>query len=324
MPEIIVVEATNRCNLNCRHCYKNINDMGGGTADIDLHLLDRVLGETERYNTRIVMVTGGEPTLHSDWEGLVAVLEKHDVDYVFTSNGTTFREAHKVLVRGATDRFKGIMFSLDGAKAETNDAIRGEGTFEKVMGAFKLARMHGIPFGIQTVLGSYNLEELAEIGELAENEGAGELSFLVMKPTLENLEYKLSPMQAEEAEEKIKAINEEHKRLKVGLTTGNKTPYPLFVCRSLAMTMIGIDSSGLLRFCPDLANYRGAVSDDSDIVVDLNTKPLQIALKDLSNKINLFWHKKIDWVMEGIVSSTEYDPCIYCLSHFSKYESPEM
>ncbi len=324
MPEIIVVEATNRCILNCKHCYKNINDMGGGTVDIDLYLLDRILTQTEPYNTRIVSITGGEPTLHSDWEGLIAVMEKHDVDYTFTTNGINFKEAHKALVKGASQRFRGVAFSMDGATAETNDVIRGEGTFEKVKAAFRLARMHGIPFGIQAVVGTHNIHELSEIAALADAEGAGELNFILMRPTFENAEYVLSAAQSDEAEEQINSIKEAHTRLKVGMATAHKTPYPLFVCRSLAMTMIGIDCSGLLRFCPDLSNYRGAVSDDSDIVADLNTKPLQIALKDLSNRINRFWLDKIDWVMEGIVASTEYDPCQYCLNHFSKYECKDM
>jgi hypothetical protein len=145
-----------------------------------------------------------------------------------------------------------------------------------------------------------------------------------MRPTHENMEYVLSPLQSDEAAAQITSIRQAHTRLRVGMATQHATPYPLFVCRSLAMTMIGIDYSGLLRFCPDLSNYRGAAADDSDIVADLNAKPLQVALKDLSNRINRFWLDKIDWVTEGIVASTEYDPCKYCLNHFSKYECKDM
>jgi len=325
MPEIIVVDVTNRCNLNCKHCLKNINDMGGsGTADIDLHLLDRVLTEAEVLKTRIVSMTGGEPTLHNDWEGLIAVMEKHDVDYTFVTNGINFKEACKVLIRGATQSFRGVSFSIDGATAETNDSMRGEGTFEKVMGALRLARMHGIPFSIQSVVGRHNLNELSQIAELADEAGAIELNYMMMRPTHENVEHLLSPLQSDEAEEQIKSIKESHKRLKVTMTAVNKTPYPLFVCRPLAMSMISIDHHGYLRFCPDLTNYRAAGADDTDVIVDLNTKPLHIALKDLSNRINRFWHNKIDWVTEGIVDTTEYEPCSYCLSHFGKYECKDM
>jgi MoaA/NifB/PqqE/SkfB family radical SAM enzyme len=324
MPEMIIVEATNRCNLNCKHCSKNICETGSaGCVDIDLRLLDRILEQTEPYRTRIVSITGGEPTLHSDWEGLIAVMERHDIDYTITSNGQNFKEAYKLIVQGASQRFRGFAFSLDGATAETNDAIRGEGSFAKVKEAFRLARMHGIPFSVQAVVGTYNVNELAQIAALADEAGALELNFTVMKPTLENVQYLLSPVQQDEVEKQMTSIREAHPRLQVSLA-GNKSRYPLSVCRPLAMSMICIDYHGYLRFCPDLSNYRGEIAADSDIVDDLNTTPLQFALKELSNKINKFWYGKIDWAAEGISTSSDFDPCLYCVSHFNKYECMDL
>lgn len=323
MPEIIAVEVTNKCNLNCRHCMKNIKDPGDpGAVDIDLFLLDRILEQTEPYKTRIVSLTGGEPTLHSDWEGLIAVMEKHDVDYTFTSNGINFKEAHKLLIRGASQRFRGISFSIDGATAETNDLMRGEGTFEKVTGAMRLARMHGIPFGAQAVVGTYNMNELDQIATLVKDAGARELSFVLMKPTLENTEWLLSPLQSDQVEEQVDSMKEAHKPMLISMAAGNKSPYPLSPCRALTMTMISIDPHGSLRFCSDLTNYRGAIADDTDIVDDLNTRPLQFALKALSNRVNKVLRSKIDWVTEAITASS-YDSCLWCLSHFNKYEGME-
>jgi len=325
MPEIIVVEVTNKCDLNCKYCNRDINTMGGAEpCDIDLHLLDRVLKEAEPYKTRVVQITGGEPTLHHDWEGVIAVMERHDISYTIISNGQNFKEAHKALIRGATKKFKGIMFSMDGATAETHDAVRGEGSFAKVRAALRLAMMHGLPSGVQVVVGTHNIEELSEIAALAEEAGAHELSYLQMRPTRENSEYTLSPSQVEEVKAKIESIKEEHKGLQIGSTVGNTTRYPLFVCRPLAMLMVGIDCHGRLRFCPDLTSYRGSGADDTDVIIDLNTTTLQIALKTLSNKINKFWLHKIDWVTEAINAPPEYDPCSYCLSHFNKYEGAEV
>lgn len=319
MPEIIVVEVTNKCNLDCVHCFKKINSMeDSDVIDIDLHLLDRVLTQAEKFKTRIVALTGGEPTLHEDWEGLIAVMERHDVDYTFTTNGINFKEAHKVLVRGASARFRGVTFSIEGATAATNDAIRGEGAFEKVMEALKLAKMHGIPFGMQAIVGTHNMNELPQIAALADEAGADELNYILMRPTKGNEALLLSVVQSDEVEEVIITIKDAHKRLKVGMATGYKSPYPLFVCRPLAMSMISIDYNGYLRFCPDITNYRDAVEDNTDIIADLNMRPLQFALKDLSNRINMYWHNKIDWVAMEELASTDYNPCLYCLRYFNK------
>ncbi|MDQ7824804.1 MAG: radical SAM protein [Candidatus Eremiobacteraeota bacterium] len=327
MPEIIVIEATNKCNLDCVHCMKKINTMGGADiVDIDLHLLDKILTQAEPFRTRIVSLTGGEPTLHSDWEGLIAVLEKHDVDYVFTTNGINFEEAHKVLVKNASKKFKGITFSIEGATAQVNDAVRGEGAFNYVVGAMRIAKEKGIPFGMQAVVGRHNKHELAQLAALAEELGADELNYILMRPSPDNVELLLSLVESDEVEEQVVAIKEAHKnaRVKIGMTTGYKSPDPFFVCRPLSMSMISIDYNGLLRLCVDLTNYRGAIHDDTDIIANLNMKPLSAALKDLSNRINRFRHNKIDWVTEGTISSTDANPCLYCVRHFNKNDCMEM
>jgi MoaA/NifB/PqqE/SkfB family radical SAM enzyme len=327
MPEIIVVEATNKCNLNCVHCMKKINTMGGADiVDIDLYLLDKILKQAEAFRTRIVSLTGGEPTLHSDWEGLIGVLEKHDVDYTFTTNGINFEETHKVLVQNASQRFKGVTFSIEGATAQTNDLIRGEGTYELVTGAMKIAKRQGIPFGMQAVVGRHNMHELPQLAALAEELGADELNYILMRPSPDNVEYLLSLLESDEVEEQVVAIKDAYKNahVKIGMTTGYKSPDPFFVCRPLSMSMISIDYNGLLRFCVDLTNYRGAIHDDTDIIANLNMKPLSVALKDLSGRINRFRHNKIDWVTEGTFSSTDSNPCLYCIRHFNKNDCMAM
>jgi MoaA/NifB/PqqE/SkfB family radical SAM enzyme len=327
MPEIIVVEATNKCNLNCVHCMKKINTMGNAEiTEIDLYLLDKVLRQAEAFKTRIVSLTGGEPTLHSDWEGLIGVLEKHDVDYTFTTNGINFEEASKILIQNSSPRFKGVTFSIEGATAQTNDLIRGEGTFELIIKAMKIAKANGIPFGMQAVVGRHNKHELPQLAALADEIGADELNYILMRPSPDNVEYLLSLIESDEVEEQIVAIKDAYKNhhVKIGMTTGYKSPDPFHVCPPLAMSMISIDYNGLLRFCVDLTNYRGAIHDDTDIIANLNMKPLSAALKDLSNRVNRFRHNKIDWVTEGTISSTDANPCLYCIRHFNKNDCMEM
>jgi MoaA/NifB/PqqE/SkfB family radical SAM enzyme len=325
MPEVIVVEVTNKCNLNCRHCMKNINGMGGAeVVEIDLYLLDKVLTQAKVFNTRIVSLTGGEPTLHSDWESLIELLEKHEVDYVFPTNGINFKETHKVLVEKASAHFRGVTFSIEGATARTNDLIRGEGTFKTVKEAMGIARAQNLPFRVQTVVGRHNMNELPQIAALADEAGASMLNFILMRPSPDNEEYLLSLVESDEVEERIIPIKQAHKRMAIDMTTGYKSPDPFHVCPPLALQMITIDYNGLLRFCVDLTNYRGAIADNTDIIANLNMKPLAAALKDFSNRINRFRHNKIDWVTEGVVSSTDANPCLYCLRHFNKNDCQAM
>ena len=73
--------------------------------------------------------TGGEPLLRSDFEELAEyVLEDPEAELAVLTNGILIKDARlEMLQRLDRDRVR-LQISLDGATAETNDAIRGPGS----------------------------------------------------------------------------------------------------------------------------------------------------------------------------------------------------
>ena len=66
-----------------------------------------------------------------------------------------------------------LSFSIDGASAETNDALRQtEGAFDIAVKAAKTARRAGIRFQINTTISKTNVNEVIAIAELANQLGA--------------------------------------------------------------------------------------------------------------------------------------------------------
>lgn len=320
MPEIIVFETTNRCNLDCLHCNKKVNKRDNEeVTDINPELVDTVLEQAAPFKPRVVALTGGEPTTHREFEKLVRTVAKHDVDWTMTTNGQNFRDIYKILIEHSA-RLKGITLSLEGATAESNDAVRGKGTYDKILDAMKLCRRHGIAYGTQTVVGTKNVAELEQIAAICDQNGSDELNFILMRPTPENVAQGLllTFEEAEAVEERVVKMKDLHTRMKVGMATGYYSPQPLFVCRPLALSMISVDYYGYLRFCPDITNYRGAAEDSTDIVADLNMRPLQHGLKALASRISVYWANKIDWVATGDFGAVDYYPCYFCLRYFNK------
>ena len=91
----------------------------------DIHLL----------NPRRVIITGGEPLLRKDIIKLAQTFKNigNKIELCIITNGTLInKENAEDLVKN----FDEIRISIDGFK-EINDAIRGKGTFEKTMDAFK-------------------------------------------------------------------------------------------------------------------------------------------------------------------------------------------
>jgi len=105
------------------------------------------------------------------------------------------------------------------------------------------------------------------------------------------------------------------------MAMGYRVPRPLVSCPPLDMSVLAIDYHGYLRFCPDLANYRDAADDSTDIIADLNLHSLTRSLKLLANRIALFRRHKINDAVEGELTAVDSYPCYYCLGYFNKADA---
>ena len=132
-PESIKAFITNRCNLNCRHCWRHWEewDRSYKTELSDERWL-RLVDEAAVLNTRNwVFLGGGEPLMRRDL--ILAMIKKissYDMNCWIHTNGTLFTSE---FIESTIDKnIHLVVFSIDGPDAETNNAIRGGG-FEKAV-----------------------------------------------------------------------------------------------------------------------------------------------------------------------------------------------
>ena len=135
-PFYIQWHITNVCNLRCQHCYQDdfsrTHDMGWSCLK---EVSDHILEAMKAWNrTACIHLTGGEPLLKPELFRLLGYLGRQTAveDLGLITNGLRIdREIIKRL--SLFPKLTKIKVSLDGADAETNDAIRGKGVFEKVL-----------------------------------------------------------------------------------------------------------------------------------------------------------------------------------------------
>ncbi|HUL38363.1 MAG TPA: radical SAM protein [Thermodesulfobacteriota bacterium] len=127
---------TNLCNLHCEHCYQ---DDFSTKKDLDWSGLkkvsDNLLHTLREWDQKAcIHVTGGEPFLRPDLFHLLDHLNLQPVvdELGIITNGLLI-DREKMRRLSDFSKLKKIKVSLDGADAETNDAIRSKGVFEKVM-----------------------------------------------------------------------------------------------------------------------------------------------------------------------------------------------
>ncbi len=134
---------TNLCNLRCKHCYQ---DDFSKENDLDWTGLktisDNILTTMQEWDRKAcIHLTGGEPLLKPELFPLLNELDRNPLveELGIITNGLFFdREWGGRL--SAFSKLRKIKISLDGADAETNDSIRRETTFEKVIRNLSLFR----------------------------------------------------------------------------------------------------------------------------------------------------------------------------------------
>ena len=152
-----------RCNLSCRHCYINPEQHGKDALPIDT-IVDWLDFFSSRYQKPNVIFLGGEPTLHPELATAVkAARARHYRSVTIDTNGYLFNDILTRVNPGEVDFFS---FSLDGACRETNDAIRGKGSYEACLGGIQKAIQRGFHTSLIYTVSQSNIHELNQMPEM--------------------------------------------------------------------------------------------------------------------------------------------------------------
>jgi len=162
-PVNLTWEVTLACNLRCRHCLSS----SGRPAARELDTAEALSAVEQIHEAGVFQVNfgGGEPFLRPDFEEILAACHERGLVTCISTNGTLFDRAR--VQRLSRSGLVAIQVSLDGARRETCDAIRGEGTFAEALHALRLLAESPIPTSINTVLTGPNADEIPALHQLA-------------------------------------------------------------------------------------------------------------------------------------------------------------
>ena len=165
---------TERCNKHCRHCYQDdhpslelpLNDLF-----LILNKMDEALQKWGRRGS--LSLTGGEPFIReSDLFALMHRIDNMDsiIYYDILTNGTLISD--DIVQRFADLRkLRRIQVSLEGSSQASNDAIRGEGSFEETLSAIHRIKERGLSVSVMTTINRLNYLDIPGIFDLLKSEG---------------------------------------------------------------------------------------------------------------------------------------------------------
>lgn len=123
------------CNLACTHCFISCSPTNHTHELISLAEVRRHLADGARLGVKEYYFTGGEPFLNPDMEAILEATLQVGPANVLT-NGLLLdpeRCGRLAAMEAASDYSLDLRVSLDGFDAASNDAIRGEGVFERAL-----------------------------------------------------------------------------------------------------------------------------------------------------------------------------------------------
>jgi MoaA/NifB/PqqE/SkfB family radical SAM enzyme len=310
----IVIELTNRCNLRCQHCF---DERHAATGELPLALIDKVLREGKGCGIDHLAFTGGEPTLHRQFAAIVRAVCAADYPFSFVSNGSTFPQCY-ALLRAHRAHFRGVTFSLDGARGATHDRLRGHGSFRQVVRAASLCVMTSLPFSLNMVLTAHNRHEVAEMVELAARLGSAGVRFGWLMPTPETAlrGLDLAPPARREVEAEIRQLQQDAS-VAVGMAPGYFSASPFFPCAPLERQEYNLDYRGQLTLCCQLSGYAGG-SPGTDVVGNLHALSLAEAVARFHQRVATYLADKQATVGRGAFGELDHFPCWYCVQYLDK------
>ncbi len=158
----VFIEMTSQnCNLRCSHCYidfpsKPVKDF------ISLDKVKSALFSAKKSEVRYLHLSGAEPMLHPDFNTILRMcLSVSSV--VIHTNGTMINDKKSRFLRKVEDEKNNdneIIFrvSIDHFDEETNDSIRGRGSYRKSLNAIKSLYKYGFN-PILTIVNHFELNE---------------------------------------------------------------------------------------------------------------------------------------------------------------------
>ena len=199
-PLALHLELGEQCNLRCAHCFA-ARDLPGAQPGAQELSLSRALGphsrggpspralsldEIDRLCAELAAVgcfrlglTGGEPLLRPDLFDVLDCALAHGLSPCVTTNGLLVDE--RVARELGRRPLTWLNVSLDGATAESNDAIRGRGGFAAVMRAVGLLREH-CEFSLAFTVTAQSADEVEACAALARRVGATTAVFRPLYP----------------------------------------------------------------------------------------------------------------------------------------------
>lgn len=242
---VVAFNCTNRCNLNCLHCYSS-STADRSSDELSTAEAKQLLSGLAEVNCPAVLFTGGEPLLRDDLFELLAEAGRLGLQTVISSNGTLIDSAAANKLAEVGVNYVGI--SIDGDQ-EFHDRFRQvRGSFKAALEGIESCKKAGIKTGLRFTITKSNAGQIPFAFDLATSANVRRICFYhlvkagrakeltVNKNNLNAARYTLNAVETRQAVETIIEKTSECAQKNIideVLTVGNHADGPFLLLKML-------------------------------------------------------------------------------------------
>ena len=165
-PRVVIWLLTSRCNLACAHCYtarfsreKELNE------EQALQLVESMAASGVRH----IGFTGGEVFIRRDALRIIKRAFELGISTSVVTNGSLLTDE---VAKQLADSEVLTFLSIDGARKQTHERIRGTGSWSFVTAAVEKLRKFSVRFSTIMAVSKLNYDEVSSYLSLAQKTGA--------------------------------------------------------------------------------------------------------------------------------------------------------
>jgi radical SAM protein with 4Fe4S-binding SPASM domain len=173
---MITWRCTRRCVGNCLYC--SYTPEHAVDTEVDTRTAYKIVDETYYFGSPWFGISGGEPLVRKDIFDIAEYAKKMGLEVSLITSGFVFDQKRlDNLVRNEVH----TAVSVDGTR-ESNDQIRGRGSYDKALFALKKLSENGILDCVVTTMTKHNIKDSAHTVKLAAEHGARMVVFHNLVP----------------------------------------------------------------------------------------------------------------------------------------------
>ena len=166
----IYVELTSICNSSCPGCG-SFSVLSGSREPLGADAWRTIIEQLISLGVEL-RVTGGEPTLHPEFEDIINYIDTNSIPFALFTNARWGDPVRTITFLGSLDHLECLLVSVHGAEPATHEAFTATpGSLEETLTNVRLATAAGLDVNSSTVITHQNYKQLPEIFTLARSTG---------------------------------------------------------------------------------------------------------------------------------------------------------